>query len=258
MVCKEIKDKKYQTRKSPAFHAKDCKNTVKKGKDGNYISKPDSSGVYKWVKISTGNQTRKIKGKAYYIHDNGGRPFKVVIDNKTVSIYKNTSKYPEDEIYDGLVKRIKAKEIFIGKSSGKPQLAAHTVAQAKQFIGNSILLELSAKKYIYIGSEIYEFHTEDTIESYYSLVGNNDVAYPVALGTENIYFMLDHTYVKREMILYPKMEAVDWEGAYGMYYGFRDPVSGNNIKNAAESRKVNLQHHAKKMKGFHIVQKRLF
>lgn len=261
MPCKEVMDKKYQTRKSPAFHAKDCKNLIKKGKDGNYISKPDSKGVYKWVKIATGhqNKTRKVKGKAYYIHDNGGRPFKVIVDNKTVSIYKNTTKYPEDEIYDELIKTVSAKEIWVGKSSGKSYMSDHSPAQAKDFIGNSILLELSAKKYMYIGIEIYTFETEDKIESYYSLVGNNDVPYPIALGTENIYFMLDNTYVKREMVAFPKMKDVDWEGVYDMYYGFRDPVSGNIIEGMKdEKERVNLEQHSKKMKGVHIVQKRLF
>ena len=257
MPCKEVMDKKYQTRKSPAFHAKDCKNLTKKGKDGNYMSKPDSNGMYKWVKIA-GDQTRKVKGKAYYIHDNGSRPFKVIVDTKSVSIYKDTAKYPEEETYDGLVKSLNPKEIWVGKSSGKSYISDHTPAQAKEFIGNSILLELSAKKYMYIGTEIYTFETEDVIESYYSLVGNNDVPYPIALGTENIYFMLDHTYVKREMITFPTMKAVDWEGAYAMYYGFRDPVSGNITESMKdEKKKVNLEQHAKKVKGFHMIQKRL-
>lgn len=55
--CKEVQAAKYQTRKSPPFHAQDCKDMTKRGKDGNYISKPDVRGVYKWVKAST--QTRK-------------------------------------------------------------------------------------------------------------------------------------------------------------------------------------------------------
>ena len=191
--------------------------------------------------------------KSYYIHDNGGRPFKVMIDNKSVSIYKNTTEYPEEEKYDRIVKTVNAKEVFIGKSSGKSDLSDHTPAEARHYIGNSILLELSAKKYMYIGSEIYEFQTEDKIESYYSLVGNNDVPYPIALGTDNIYFMLDHTYVKRQMVLYQNMKAVDWEGAYAMYYGFRDPVSGKSVRGSDS-----LKDYAKKIKGFHTVHKRLF
>ncbi len=50
MPCTEVKTEKYQTRKSPPFHAKDCKNLTKKGKDGPYRSKADAKGIYKWVK----------------------------------------------------------------------------------------------------------------------------------------------------------------------------------------------------------------
>lgn len=194
--------------------------------------------------------------KSYYIHDNGGRPFKVAVDAKTVSIYKNTAKYPEEATY-ALVKTVQAKEVFIGKSSGKAYMSDHTPAEAKNFIGNSILLELSANKYMYIGTEIYEFQTDDTIESYYSLIGNNDVPYPVAVGTDTIYFMLDHTYVKREMISFSKMKAVDWEGAYAMYYGFRDPVTGEQVVDQARSKEIKLEHYAKKMKKFKLIHKRI-
>ena len=51
--CKEIKTEKYQTRKSPPFHAGYCIGQVKKGKDGHYISKEGSNGVYKWVKYKS-------------------------------------------------------------------------------------------------------------------------------------------------------------------------------------------------------------
>lgn len=41
------------TRNSPSVHAKDFKNKIKKGNDGEeYISRPDKNGVYKWKLIS--------------------------------------------------------------------------------------------------------------------------------------------------------------------------------------------------------------
>ena len=70
MSCKEVTSEKYKTRKSPAFHARDCAGQTKKGKDGDYLSKADSKGIYKWLKIS--GATRKVpKGKHYDIHNNG-------------------------------------------------------------------------------------------------------------------------------------------------------------------------------------------
>ena len=79
MTCTEVKSSKYQTRKSPAFHASDCKGTRKKGKDGDYISKADKRGVYKWIKVS-GKVIESQKGKHYDTLDNGGRPYRVIVD----------------------------------------------------------------------------------------------------------------------------------------------------------------------------------
>ena len=73
MSCKEIKTAKYQTRKSPAFPANQCKHLTKKGKDGTYVSRADVNGVYKWVKV---NKTRKQKGvRTYNIHYNGSHNY---------------------------------------------------------------------------------------------------------------------------------------------------------------------------------------
>ena len=50
MSCIEVTTKKYQTRKGPPYHAKDCKGQTKKGNDGKeYISATDKRGIYKWV-----------------------------------------------------------------------------------------------------------------------------------------------------------------------------------------------------------------
>ena len=258
MGCEEVKTQKYQTRKSPAFHAKDCKDLTKKGKDGVYISKPDAKGIYKWVKAS--NTTKKTqKGKHYDILDNGSRPFRVFVDGNNVSIYKDTQtdwNLPPD--YTKLIKKIKVKEVHIGKSTGLPEGADHTPAQAKQLVGNSILLHVSGKKYIHIGTEIYEFIMEDEFEAYFSMVGNNDVPYPVVLGKENVYFMLEseHTYVPRTY--FPTIKnKTQWENAYMYFYGHIDPQTGENPPhNIVLKKKLSLEKYAKKMKGFHMIQKR--
>lgn len=58
-MCTKVNSKKYQTRKSPPFHARDCKGSVKKGKDGTYVSKADARGVYKWMKVTKGIKSTK-------------------------------------------------------------------------------------------------------------------------------------------------------------------------------------------------------
>jgi hypothetical protein len=258
MTCEEIKTEKYQTRKSPPFHAKDCKGLSKKGKDGVYISKPDAKGIYKWVKAI--NTTKKLKGKHYDVHDNGDRPFRVFIDGNKVSIYRdsNIGTFEPTADYSKLIKTLTVKEAYIGKSTGLAEAADHGPGQAKHFVGNSILLQLSEKKYMYIGTEVYEFIMEDPFEAYFSMVGNNDVPYPIVLGKENVYFMLEseHNYVPRTYFPAVKNKA-QWENAYMYYYGSIDAQTGEKPPHDLILRKkLSLEKYAKKMKGFHSIQKR--
>ena len=242
MTCTEVKSSKYQTRKSPAFHASDCKGTRKKGKDGDYISKADKKGVYKWVKVSG---TLKKKGKHYDVMDNGGRPYRVIVDGSNVSIYNGAQKEDYTYDYDKLIRSVKVMKVYLG---GK-----------KKDLGNSILLHLSGNKYMYIGHEIYEFQMLDSVDTYFSIMGNSDVPYPVLLGTEYAYFMLDHCYVPRSLFS-PSMTKKDWEDAYQRYYGYTNPMTSEK-QSLDEIRTLNkkgltLESKSKKMKGFRIVVKR--
>ena len=239
MTCTEVKTSKYQTRKSPAFHASDCKGTRKKGKDGDYISKADKKGIYKWIKVSG-----KIKGKHYDVMDNGLRPYRVIIDGSTVSIYQGILN-DDTYTYDKLIRSIKVKKVYLG---GK-----------KKDLGNSILLHLSGNKYMYIGHEIYEFQMLDSVDTYFSIVGNSDVPYPVLLGTEYVYFMLDHCYVPRSLFS-PSMKKSDWEDAYQRYYGYTNPMTGEKQSlddiRTLHKKGLTLESKSKKMKGFRVVFKR--
>ena len=279
MPCQEVKSEKYQTRKSPPFHAGDCKGETKKGKDGDYISKPDARGTYKWIKAAgvsnaSNNKTRKLhKGaKNYLIHDNGGRPFKVVVYGKTVEIYKseyarnNNGSINYDIInYSMLVKKLTVKEVHVGQSPCIP--AADACGAFGK--GNSILLHVSGNKYIYIGHEIYEFTMEDAFEAYYSVIGNNDVPYPVLLGSKYVYFMLDHSYLPRE-VFKVKMTSNMWADSYSFFFGFKSLETGEEIKCDPKTTKETIKCikargdaiknitkvHEKKMKGFKLIKAR--
>jgi hypothetical protein len=246
MPCTEVKSTKYQTRKSPAFHAGDCKGMTKKGKDGSYVSRANKRGIYTWVRVSrqvrVGDTKKKSKGKYYDTHNNGSRPYRVYIDGSKVSIYSLGDDLQEDK----LIKSLTVKEVYIGKSTGKAAGSDHRPSEAHQFVGNSVLLHVSGKKYMFIGDKIYEFNMEDAVDSYFSMIGRNDVPYPVLLGTHNVYFMLDHTYVPRSA--FPALKAEQWEDAYTYYYGYVDPVTGKQL-NISENRGLDKQ--SKKMKGLH-------
>jgi hypothetical protein len=148
--------------------------------------------------------------RTYEVHDNYARPFKVVIEGTKVTVF-NTK--------ETLIKTYKPIKIFVGHSTGRMSMSDHTPAHANQFDGNSILLQLSPRKFAYIGHELYEFVTSDAPVAYYSLIGNNDVPYPVLLGAKEVYMMLEHTHVRREDF---PLGFTDWEDAYSVYYGLRD------------------------------------
>lgn len=147
-------------------------------------------------------KTRKNKGKTYEIHDNGGRPFFVTVQGKTVSVDKNMDTFerkngkfveiskPRKRVFEKTVD-----EIFIGKKSPG---GGYDGLKSSQAEGNSVLVRCGSK-YIYIGSEIYEFSPVkgDTIEQYYSNIGNSDVPYPYAIGKTHIYILLDKVAVEK-------------------------------------------------------------
>lgn len=234
MSCTEVTSKKYQTRKSPAFHAGDCKGQTKKGKNGTYISKADKRGVYKWVKAST-HGTQKGMKHMYLTHDNGTDAYRVLVHGNHVEIDNaETNKH---------IKSYKIKDIYYGISGNN-----------KKTKGNSIVLYLGNGKYIYIGEKVYAFEIDDEMDTYFSLIGNGDVPYPVLLGKENVYFMLDNTYVPRsefKIKMTPKM----WEDAYAYYYGYLDAKTGEK-HGAMDSNAHSLEKKSKKMKGFRVINRR--
>lgn len=230
MTCKEVKTRKYQTRKGPPYHANECKGLIKKGNDKKtYVSSPDKRGVFKWVLKSghSGNKTLKKKsGKTYKILDNGGYPFIVEVAPSSVTIFRQN--YTDDEKYviDKTVGTFPYKNIFIGDNHLKDKSSV----PKGQYPGNSILLQVGDGKYIYIGSEIYSFETlgKEPIKAYFSAVGNSAVPYPYAVGETNTYFMLDKEAVPNALLNLK-------EDAYGQFYGHT--VKDEALKKQIESSK---------------------
>jgi hypothetical protein len=143
------------------------------------------------------------KKSEYLVHDNGGRPFRVTVTRDTFAVHKkrklNKAEWNSndwDTIWDGLpydievVKRTKYFKIFIGKD--KQSLI-------KPVEGSSVLVQLTKKKYMFIGWTIYTFEVEDDILGYYSMVGNSDVIYPYAVGENNTYLLIEDTYLPNEL-----------------------------------------------------------
>ena len=91
--------------------------------------------------------------KIYYIHDNGGRPFKVDIDGNDVKIYKEIpGKVQEYSIKPVL--NTKAAKIFIGKSP-KNKMTIFSGGYGKEFDGNSILLHIKTMNTFILGIKYF-------------------------------------------------------------------------------------------------------
>ena len=185
------------------------KGTKRVGNDGNmWIITVTKKGVHRWSKDNKVSKGKMTKGKKYLIHDNGGRPFLVNINGKDVSIFKLPEGVEEDEDtskndYTELVKEYKnVKKVFIGKSVKPKDDTAYYAAYGKEFDGNTILIEIKDKRYCLVAERIVEFSTKDSIEKFESPVGNSDVPYPLAYGSQNVYvFGFDvHKYIPKETV----------------------------------------------------------
>jgi hypothetical protein len=248
-----------------------------KGKDGNmWIIKETSKKIKRWVKFSGSaaslEKKSEVKKKAskengiftkvmrffsgshnyeehYLTHDNGGRPFCVYISPKNeVSIYKRVKydgrKHGSWENYDKLpydvfITKLKAKKVIIGKDKKLGSFGD----------GNSILLEMGKNKYVCITDNIFEFSLEngDEFVKYFSEIGNSDVPYPVLLGKNYFYSMIDKTRGSRSY--FPENYSIeDYANGHDFYYGTWDKKKGwiTEVKDI------------KKLKNYKEIEKRFY
>ena len=80
---------------------------------------------------------------------------------------------------------------------------------------------------------------DDVVRSYVSPVGNNDVPYPTAIGTKNVYFMLDKKLVSVEYLPVGLTKS-QMNDLYHLFYGH----------NSSYPR---LEEYARKMKGVKVI-----
>ena len=276
-------------RKAPNESATLCEvGTIKIGNDGNkWIIIETKNKSHRWKKINNNKTIKKssnkfsglhnsIKGnKEYLTHDNGGRPFKIVVNNKNVNIYKLPEDYnytnntANKKDYTVLIKSYKnIKQIFIGKSIKGDDANGNN----KFGLGNSILLEISNNKYVFIGETIYEFSTYSPIIEFFSMIGGNDVPYPLALTKDNVYFLIDkgnNGYLSREYFTeFPKK--YNWAlDSYSRLWGQHPfTIYENNLKKSEYDKmnyleksklqkKIELTNKTKKIHNIKIIQNRI-
>ena len=208
--CKKETTKKYTTRKGPPYHAKDCKNLVKKGNDGmSYVSSPDKHGVYKWNKNNKTKKVKRMSGKTYEIINNGSTTFIAFVKpGSRIEVYTNIYREDRQLNPDKKVLDVAYSKLFLGDNL----LNDPYYGKKGKLIGNSILIQTGKNKYVYVGSEIYSIETKEDIKKYYSPIGNSFVPYPYAVGESLTYFMLDKETLPNELLDLKK-------DAYGQFYG---------------------------------------
>lgn len=199
--------------------SKTTKSGSKKSKTG---SKRKTKGDSKMIK-STDGKFKKLgkntksfikkdklssRNKKYEIHDNGGRPFKVIANEDGINIYTYAT-WNENPKYDVLLLTIKK---FIGFWPGF-DTGIYTTSH-----GNSVLIQETKTQYIYIGSEIYRFETSEEISDFISPIGNSDVPYPVAYSENYVYFMLEGKYVQKTNLTTEAIP-INADEIYGEFYG---------------------------------------
>ena len=187
------------------------------------------------------------------IHDNGGRPF-IAEDTKSeknVVVYKTkvvdeSARHWEYE-RGNKVLTTPYERIFVGDNLLKDPNYAE-LGWAK---GNSLLLQISNKRYVYVGDCVFSFEPVDgdVIVKYYSPVGNNDVPYPYAVGKKYVYLMWDKSYYPVELFDLKK----DASAQMIRYTITPPPEKGSEYM---EMRKE-FEKHGKKIK-LKMIQKRVF
>jgi len=163
-----------------------------------------------------GKRKRKLKRiedekDIYYIHDNGGIPYKLEITLKNIKVYKIEIDYKYYEKFDirysekadaytydrdyknGNLKLRKEEKIleleyeklFFGKELPDricDSFENYYLCNSVEY-GESVLVKEKENKYIFIGEFIYTFEIESDNEilEYYTPIGNSDVPFPSAI-----------------------------------------------------------------------------
>jgi hypothetical protein len=155
------------------------------------------SRFIKCIENDTLKKQLEVSGKPkniYEINDNAAFPFVVFDYGGRVDIYNNhfNEASNKGELKNKLMD-VKYEQIFIGDNELNDPYWAFKRGVAK---GNTILLQTSKDKYMFIGKGVLSFSTKngDTIRKFYSPIGGNYDSFPYAIGDKYVYLLNDKKY----------------------------------------------------------------
>ena len=171
-----------------------------KGNDGDtYVVTTTKSGVHRWIKDRSSGSTLVSN-----VLDNGGLPFQVRKKGDDVYILKVND---DGKYVDTIATYKNVNRIMKGKD---PKGKEH---------GNTVIIHLKDKRYLFVGPTVYEFTSKEPITNYHSEIGNSAVPYPVAETNNYLYLTsgLEDVYFEKDLL----SPDTDWATeTWGYYYGW--------------------------------------
>ena len=243
--------------------------TKKRGNDGTiYVVVVTRTGVRRWQRVDAKPKPATVQrnpsaarpAKTVYVVDNGGTPFIVHLSGLKGPGVADVRVIPED-VSDEIIdmprddprvvaaykpwRRVAYSRAWLGKDPGEPGQEAKPRGFLARMLssrpswwhgGNSLLLQTGPRRYMYIGSEIFDFSLpkdEPGIQAYVSIMGNSAVPYPYAVGARNTYLMLEYVYISNSL----RTE----QDPYDQWY-WHDLHTGEKYKDQKVARKAQQAH----------------
>jgi len=160
----------------------------------------------------------------YDIHDNGGRSFRVKVENdRNLTLYRSREPNDDSEYGAYLFENspclvATSDQVFIGKSPRTPA-TLFSGGHGPRFDGNTILFRAPGGdapaenlNYVHVGRDITKFTALSRIVRFVSPVGNSDVPYPYAVDVD------DNTYLIIEGVILAPSDRCPEEDPYDYYY----------------------------------------
>lgn len=145
--------------------------------------------------------TRRITTtpKTYYTRHNFSRPYRVVIDGRTVRVYDNDDNDENEDNHTTDTPPIRtytAKQVWIGRSetceftTGSASTSSTPPQRQPEYDGNSILLRTGQHAFVHIGATIETLTFTDTVDAFWSPVSSSgDVPQPLIVGKRRVCFV---------------------------------------------------------------------
>ncbi|HMZ62070.1 MAG TPA: hypothetical protein PL048_25085 [Leptospiraceae bacterium] len=210
----------------------------------------------------------------YQVQYNGGRPYTVLVSRtakggKQVKVYRTRQVFNEEwdmdvdapsDVYEDVPPKPK-ELLFTWKNPLNLWIAKcpSLYADEAESLGNSILLEIAPEKekgprtYIHIGPNVCRFTSKDPIIEYESPIDNNNVPYPAAASSKEVFFLGEMLRLSREYVKEPVLgrdsgdlkklpkDVLKWVCIYENLYGTekeRKKWNAQGLYNHPEAKKL--------------------